>query len=105
MEIIHNKIRLYINITTDKKKNIRWPLFRSKNDIIKDILFWTSSHEITKQGRSSKININQLCEDTGLIVKAINTTIRLINTTKSVEYIHIHTHTHTHTHTYIYIYI
>ena len=39
--------------------------WRSKGEFISDILLWTPSHGRAKSGRPARINIQQLCADTG----------------------------------------
>ena len=49
---------------------VRWTrhaehCWRSKNELISDILLWTSSHGRAKAGRPARTYIQQLCADTG----------------------------------------
>ena len=39
--------------------------WRSKDELISDILLWTPSHERAKAGRPARSYIQQLCTDTG----------------------------------------
>ena len=39
--------------------------WRSKDELISDVLLWTSTHGRAKAGRPARTNIQQLCEDTG----------------------------------------
>ena len=39
--------------------------WRSKDELISDVLLWTPSHGRTKAGRPARTYIQQLCEDTG----------------------------------------
>ena len=40
--------------------------WRSKDDLISDVLLWTLAYDQTKAGRPARTYIQQLCEDTGL---------------------------------------
>ena len=39
--------------------------WRSKDELISDVLLWTSTYGRAKAGRPARTNIQQLCEDTG----------------------------------------
>ena len=39
--------------------------WRSRDELISDLLQWTPSHGRAKSGRQARTNIQQLCEDTG----------------------------------------
>ena len=39
--------------------------WRSRDELISDVLLWTSSYGLAKAGRPARIYIQQLCEDTG----------------------------------------
>ena len=39
--------------------------WRSKDEIVSDVLLWTSAHGQTKAGRPAQTFIQQLCDDTG----------------------------------------
>ena len=39
--------------------------WRSRNELIRDVLLWTSTHGHVKAGRPAQTYIQQLCEDTG----------------------------------------
>ena len=39
--------------------------WRSRDELISDVLLWTPSHGRAKAGRPARTNIRQLCEDTG----------------------------------------
>ena len=39
--------------------------WRSRDELIRDVLLWTPSHGRTKTGRPARTSIQQLCEDTG----------------------------------------
>ena len=41
------------------------PCWRSKDELISDVLLWTPSHGRAKAGRPARTYIQQLCEDTG----------------------------------------
>ena len=41
--------------------------WRSKDELISDVLLWTSCHRLAKAGRPAKTYIQQLCADTGCI--------------------------------------
>ena len=89
--------------------------WRSRNELISDVLLWTPSHGRAKTGRPARTCIQQLCADMGCspedIPEAMDDRegwrerfgdIRADSATW--WYIYIYIHTHTHTHTYIYIY-
>ena len=40
-------------------------LWRSRDELIRDVLLWTPTHGRAKAGRSARTYIQQLCEDTG----------------------------------------
>ena len=42
-----------------------WPCWKSKNELINDILLWISSHGRAKRGRPARTYTQQLCADTG----------------------------------------
>ena len=53
-----------------KTIQIRWTRYaghcwRSRDELISDVLLWTPSHGRTKAGRLARTYIQQLCEDTG----------------------------------------
>ena len=39
--------------------------WRSRDELIRDVLLWTPSHGLAKAGRPARTYIQQLCEDTG----------------------------------------
>ena len=39
--------------------------WRSRDELISDVLLWAPSHERAKAGRPARTNIQQLCADTG----------------------------------------
>ena len=39
--------------------------WRSRDDLIRDLLLWTPTHSRAKAGRPARTYIQQLCEDTG----------------------------------------
>ena len=39
--------------------------WRSRNELIRDVLLWTPTHGRAKSGRPARTYIQQLCEDTG----------------------------------------
>ena len=39
--------------------------WRSRDELISDVLLWTSTHGLAKAGRRARTYIQQLCEDTG----------------------------------------
>ena len=39
--------------------------WRSKDELISDVLLWTSAYDLAKAGRPARTYIQQLCEDTG----------------------------------------
>ena len=39
--------------------------WRSRDELISDVLLWTPTHDRTKAGRPARTYIQQLCEDTG----------------------------------------
>ena len=102
--------------------------WRSRDELIRDVLLWIPTHGRAKAGRPARTYIQQLCEDTGCcpedLPRAMNDReewrervrdIRAASTIwwwwwfqcgkRLIHPQHIHTHTHTHTHTNIYIYI
>ena len=99
--------------------------WRSRDELIRDVLLWIPTHGRAKAGRPARTYIQQLCEDTGCcpedLPRAMNDReewrkrVRDIRAASTIwwwwwyiyiyRYRYIHTHTHTHTHTYIYIYI
>ena len=109
--------------------------WRSRDELIRDVLLWIPTHGRAKAGRPARTYIQQLCEDTGCcpedLPRAMNdreewrARVRDIPATSAIWwwwwyvyihiythaqiyiyiYIHTHIHTHTHTHTHIYIYI
>ena len=42
-----------------------WHCWRSRDELISDVLLWTPSHGPAKEGRPARTNTQQLCEDTG----------------------------------------
>ena len=42
-----------------------WHCWRSRDELISDVLLWTPSHERAKTGRPARTYIQQLCVDTG----------------------------------------
>ena len=107
--------------------------WRSRDELIRDVLLWIPTHGRAKAGRPARTYIQQLCEDTGCcpedLPRAMNDReewrerVRDIRAASTIWWwwyiyiyilmrpivlfkrIHTHTHTHTHTHIYIYIYI
>ena len=68
---LHTKLQLYghlppitktIQFRRTRHSGHCW---RSRDEIIKDILLWTPSHGRVKPGRPSRTYIQQLCADTG----------------------------------------
>ena len=43
--------------------------WRSRHELISDILLWTPTHSCAKAGRSARTYIQQLCEDTDVVQK------------------------------------
>ena len=41
------------------------PCWRSRDELIRDVLLWTPTHGRAKAGRPARTYIQQLCEDTG----------------------------------------
>ena len=41
------------------------PCWRSRDELISDVLLWTPSHGRAKAGRLARTNIHKLCADTG----------------------------------------
>ena len=41
------------------------PCWRSKDELISDVLLWTPTHGCARVGRPARTYIQQLCEDTG----------------------------------------
>ena len=92
--------------------------WRSKDELISDVVLWTPTFGRAKAGRPTWIYIQQLCEDTGCrpedLPEAMNDwekwrervrDIHASSTTWWWWWYLLSTHTHTHTHIYIYIYI
>ena len=42
-----------------------WFVWRSRDELIRDVLLWTPTHGRAKAGQPARIYIQQLCEDTG----------------------------------------
>ena len=42
-----------------------WHCWRSKNELVSDVLLWTPTYGQAKAGRPARTYIQQLCEDTG----------------------------------------
>ena len=82
--------------------------WRSRDELISDVLLWTPTHGRAKAGRPARTYIQQLCEDTGCCPEDLP---RAMNDREKWRYyiyiyINIYRNTHTHTpHIYIYIYI
>ena len=51
-----------IQVRRTRHAGHRW---RSRNELISDVLLWTPSHGRAKAGRPAHTNLQQLCEDTG----------------------------------------
>ena len=76
------KQQLYSNLPPIMKTiQVRWTrhaghCWRSRYELISDVLIWTPSHGRAKAGRPARTYIQQLCEDTGCspgdILKAMN---------------------------------
>ena len=93
--------------------------WRSKDELISDVLLWTPTYGRAKAGQPARIYIQQLCEDTGCnpedLPEAMNDREKWRERVRDIRaggttwwwyiYIYMHTHTHTHTHIHIYIYI
>ena len=89
--------------------------WRSRDELISDVLQWTLTYGRAKAGRPARTYIQQLCEDTGCTLEdlpeAMNdrekwwervNDIRASGTTWwwwYLPHVNAHTHTHTHTHT------
>ena len=41
--------------------------WRSRDELISDVLLWTPTHDRAKAGRPARTYFQQLCEDTGLL--------------------------------------
>ena len=94
--------------------------WRSRDELIRDVLLWIPTHGRAKAGRPARTYIQQLCEDTGCcpedLPRAMNDReewrerVRDIRAASTIWWWwwYIYTHflsgiiTHTHTHTYIY---
>ena len=97
--------------------------WRSKDELISDVLLWTPTYGCARVGRPARTYIQQLCEDTGCnpedLPEAMNDREKWRERVKDIRaggatwwwwwwsssFIHSHTHTHTHIYIYIYIYI
>ena len=98
----------------------RW---RSRDELISDVLLWTTTYGRAKAGRPARTYIQQLCEDTGCnredLPEAVNDREKWRQRVRGIWaggttwwwwwWLHninyTYSHTHTHTHIYIYIYI
>ena len=93
--------------------------WRSRDEVISDVLLWTPTYGWAKAGRPARTYIQQLCEDTECspedLPEAMNDTEKWRKGGQGypcwrhdmmmMMMIHTHSHTHTHTHTYIYMYV
>ena len=99
--------------------------WRSRDELIRDVLLWIPTHGRAKAGRPARTYIQQLCEDTGCcpedLPRAMNDReewrkrVRDIRAASTIwwwwwyyplcTYTHKHTLTYTHTHTHTHIYI
>ena len=90
--------------------------WRSRDELIRDVLLWTLTHGRAKAGRPALTYIQQRCEDTGCcpedLPRAMNdreewrereSGISVLPARHDDDDTLSHTHTHTHTHIYIYI--
>ena len=48
------------------------PRWRSRDELIRDVLLWTPTHGRAKAGRPARTYIQQLCEDTGCSPEALS---------------------------------
>ena len=88
--------------------------WRSRDELISDVLLWTPTYSREKAGRPARTYILQLSEDTGCspedLPDAMNDRekwwerVRDTHASGMMMILYIY-YTHTHTHTYIYIYI
>ena len=46
-----------------------WHCWRSRDELIRDVLLWTPTHGRAKAGRPARTYIQQLCEDTDVVLK------------------------------------
>ena len=96
--------------------------WRSKDELISDVLLWTPTYGCAKVGRPARTYIQQLCEDTGCnsedLPEAMNDREKWRERVRDIRaggatwwwwwlylYIHLYIHLNTHTHTNIYIYV
>ena len=92
--------------------------WRSRDELIRDVLLWIPTHGRAKAGRPARTYIQQLCEDTGCcpedLPRAMNDReewrerVRDIRATSAIWwwwYIHAYIYLYIYIHTYIYIYI
>ena len=95
--------------------------WRSKYELISDILLWTPSHGRAKAGRPARTYIQQLCANTGWSLEVMDDRdgwrdrVREICVSNVTWWwwwwwwwwsrLLLYAHTHTYTHIYIYIYI
>ena len=103
--------------------------WRSKDELISDVLLWTPTHGCARVGRPARTYIQQLCEDTGCnpedLPEAMNDREKWRETVRDIRaggatwwwwyiyiyiyytviYMHIYTYTCTHIYIYIYIYL
>ena len=122
-------------ITPHRRTRHAGHCWRSKDELVSDVLLWTPAYDQSKAGRPAQTYIQQLCDDTVCYPEDLSETmndwemwrerIRDIRAGRTTWwwwwwwyiYIYIyryitrrgspctHKHAHTHTHTHIYIYI
>ena len=90
--------------------------WRSRDELISDLLWWTPSCGRANAGRPARTYIQQLCEETGCSLKTYQkwwtigrssekgSRISMLAARHDDDEIHTHTHTHIYIYTYIYIY-
>ena len=56
---------MLLPMCTQKKKEKKRHCWRSRDELIRDVLLWIPTHGRAKAGRPARTYIQQLCEDTG----------------------------------------
>ena len=123
---IYIHLYIYMHIYIVRRTRHAGHCWRSRDELIRDVLLWTPTHGRAKAGRPARTYIQQLCEDTGCcpedLPRAMNDReelrerVRDIRATNAIWwwwwwciYIHIYRYMHiyisTRVHTYIHTYI
>ena len=56
---------IYIYLYTDRRTRHAGHCWKSKDELVSDVLLWTTTYDQAKAGRPARTYIQQLCEDTG----------------------------------------